>query len=74
MHALKLVTVGEGVGLVLPHEVLAKLRRGPGGMVYLIETADGLLLSTRHPAIQEQIEAGRAFIEDYRDALRALSE
>jgi len=73
MHALKLIPLGDALGVVLPSEVLAKLRRGPGGTVYLTETADGLLLTSNHPAIQEQVDAGRAFIEDYKDALRALS-
>ena len=74
MHALKLIPIGNALGLVLPREVLAKLKRGPGDTVYLIETPDGLLLAAQHPAIQEQVDAGRVFIEDYRDALRALSE
>lgn len=73
MHALKLIPVGDSLGVVLPREVLAKLKRGPGDTVYLVETADGLLLSSNHPAIQEQVDAGRAFIEDYKAALRALS-
>ncbi|HYD97321.1 MAG TPA: AbrB/MazE/SpoVT family DNA-binding domain-containing protein [Noviherbaspirillum sp.] len=74
MHALKLVPFDREVGVVLPREVLAKLGCGTGGTLYLTETADGLLLSSQHPVIQEQIDAGRAFIDDYRDALRALSE
>ena len=73
MHALKLIPLGDALGVVLPREVLAKLRCGQGGTVYLTETADGLLLTSNHPAIQEQVDAGRAFIEDYKDALRALS-
>jgi len=73
MHALKLIPLGDALGVVLPREVLAKLKRGAGGTVYLTETADGLLLSSNHPAIQEQVDAGRAFIEDYKEALRALS-
>ncbi|HYC43205.1 MAG TPA: AbrB/MazE/SpoVT family DNA-binding domain-containing protein [Noviherbaspirillum sp.] len=73
MHALKLIPLGDGYGVVLPREVLAKLRCGSGGTVYLTETADGLILSSNHPVIQEQVDAGRAFIEDYKEALRALS-
>ena len=73
MHALKLVPVDGGVGVVLPREVLARLKSGPGGTIYLNETADGVLLSAQHPVIQEQVDAGRAFIADYKDALRALS-
>ena len=73
MHALKLIPLGDAIGVALPREVLAKLKCGPGDTVYLIETADGLLLSSNHPVIQEQVDAGRAFIEDYKVALRALS-
>ena len=73
MHALKLIPLGDALAVVLPREVLAKLKCGNGGTVYLVETADGLLLSSNHPAIQEQVDAGRAFIEDYKVALRALS-
>ncbi|WP_420473324.1 AbrB/MazE/SpoVT family DNA-binding domain-containing protein [Noviherbaspirillum sp. ST9] len=73
MHALKLIPLGDACGVVLPREVLAKLQAGPGGTIYLTETADGLILSSNHPVIQEQVDAGRAFIEDYKEALRALS-
>lgn len=74
MHALKLVRAEGGVGLLLPKEVLAKLNRGAGETVFLIETPEGLLLSSRNPAIQHQLEAGRAFLQDYGHALRMLTE
>ncbi|HJV84912.1 MAG TPA: AbrB/MazE/SpoVT family DNA-binding domain-containing protein [Noviherbaspirillum sp.] len=74
MHALKLIRIDGGAGLVLPKDVLAKLGRGAGDTVYLIETAEGLLLSPHDPALQGQIDAGREFIDDYAQALRALTE
>jgi len=74
MHALKLIQVGESVGLALPKEALAKLKCGVGGTVFLTETAGGLTLTSHNPVIQDQLQAGRAFIRDYRDALRMLSE
>lgn len=74
MHALKLIQVGDAVGLALPKEVLAKLKRGAGETVFLTETAEGLTLSAHNPAIQDQLKAGHDFIRDYHDALRMLSE
>ncbi|GAB3538553.1 hypothetical protein GCM10027343_04560 [Noviherbaspirillum agri] len=74
MHAIKLIQVGESVGLALPQEVVARLKCNVGSTVFLTETAGGLLLTTDNPAIQDQLEAGRAFIRDYRDALRLLSK
>lgn len=74
MHAVKLVRLDDAVGLALPDEVLAKLRRGVGETVFLTETTEGLCLSAHPPALQEQLRAGRDFIRDYRDALRMLRE
>lgn len=74
MHALKLIRIGDAVGLALPKEVLAKLRRGAGETVFLTETPEGLLLSSHNPAILTQLAAGREFIRDYQDALRMLNE
>lgn len=74
MHALKLVQIGESVGLPLPTEALVKLNCGVGSTVYLTETATGLTLTVHNPAIQDQLQAGRDFIRDYRDALRMLTE
>lgn len=74
MHVLKLVQVGESVGLALPKEVLAKLNCGVGETVFLTETAAGLTLTSHNPVIQDQLQAGREFMRDYRDALRMLIE
>lgn len=74
MHVLKLVPVGEAVGLVLPGEVLAKLRRGAGETVFLTEAPEGWMLTAYDPAILDQLEAGHEFIDDYRVTLQALAE
>ncbi len=74
MHVLKLVPVGEAVGLVLPREVLAKLRRVAGEMVFLTEVPEGLMLTAYDPAILDQLEAGHEFIDDFRVSLRILAE
>ncbi|HJV81488.1 AbrB/MazE/SpoVT family DNA-binding domain-containing protein [Noviherbaspirillum sp.] len=74
MHALKLIRIDDSVGLILPKEVLAKLKRGAGDTVFLAETVEGLLLSPHDPALQNQLDAGREFIDDYSRALRALTE
>lgn len=74
MHALKLIPIDGGVGVVLPKEVLAKLQRGVGETIFLCETPDGLLISAQHPAVQQQVAAGRKFLHDYQDAVRLLAE
>lgn len=74
MHALKLIPIDGAVGIVLPKEVLAKLKRGVGETLFLCETPDGLLISAQNPAVQRQVAAGRRFLHDYQDAVRLLAE
>lgn len=72
MHALKLIQIGDAVGVVLPREALAKLRRGSGEVVFLAESRQGLTLTADNPALQSQLEVGREFIGEYRNTLKAL--
>jgi hypothetical protein len=72
MHALKLIKIGDSVGVVLPLEALAKLKRGSGEIVFLAESRQGLTLSAHNPALQSQMDIGREFIGEYRNTLRAL--
>lgn len=72
MHALKLIKIGDAVGVVLPREALAKLKRGTGEVVFLAESRQGLTLSAHNPAMQTQMDVGREFIGEYRNTLKAL--
>lgn len=74
MHALKLVEVGGEVGLILPPTVLEKFGWTSGDVVFFTESSRGLLLSTRDPRQQAQLEAGREFMGDFYATFRALSE
>ena len=44
---LKITTVGNSVGVVLPKELLAKLRVEKGDSLYVTELADGIKLGPR---------------------------
>lgn len=72
MHALKLIQIGDSVGVVLPREALAKLKRGTGEIVFLAESRQGLTLSAHNPALQGQLDVGREFVGEYRNTLKAL--
>ncbi len=74
MYALKLIPIGDAAGVILPPEILARLKREVGDTVFVAESAGGLLLCARDPALQEQYEAALEFIGDYRDALQVLAE
>lgn len=70
----KIIQIGNSVGVVLPKEALAVLNAGKGDTLTLSRTADGLKLSAFDPEVDEQIEAGREFMREYRDTLRALAK
>jgi putative addiction module antidote len=74
MQTLKLTQIGNSVGVVLPKEVLAQLKLAKGDTVFLTEAANGLMLSPYDPAVEEELNAGREFMKEYRDTFRALAK
>jgi putative addiction module antidote len=74
MHALKLTQIGNSVGLILPKEVLARLKLEKGDTVFVTETPDGVAMTPYDPGLEEQIEAGRAFMRDFRDTFHELAK
>lgn len=74
MHALKLTQIGNSVGLILPKDVLARLKLEKGDTVFVTETPDGVAVTPYDPGLEEQIEAGRAFMRDFRDTFHELAK
>ena len=74
MTALKLTQIGNSVGVILPKEVLARLKLEKGDTLHLSATPDGITLTPYDPTFDEQLEAGREFMREYRDTFRALAK
>ncbi|MHB1093764.1 AbrB/MazE/SpoVT family DNA-binding domain-containing protein [Thiobacillus sp.] len=74
MHALKLTQIGNSVGLILPKEVLARLKLEKGDTVFVTETPDGVAMTPYDPGLEEQIDAGRAFMREFRDTFHELAK
>ena len=74
MHTLKLTQIGNSVGVVLPKEALARLKLAKGESVFLTETPDGYTLTPYDPALDEEINAGREFMRDFRDTFHQLAK
>ncbi len=73
MVAIKLTTLGTSTGAVIPKEMLSHMKVEKGDTLYAIETAEGYLLTPYDPGIEEQLEAGREFMKEYRDTFKALA-
>jgi putative addiction module antidote len=74
MAALKLTQIGNSVGVILPKEVLARLKVEKGDTLYLTDAANGVMLTPYDPSLDEQVEAGREFMRDYRDTFHQLAK
>ena len=74
MHMLKLTQIGNSIGVILPREVLGRLKLEKGESVFLTETPDGYAITPYDATLDEQIQAGREFMREYRDTFHQLSK
>ncbi len=74
MAILKLPSVGTSKGVVVPKEMLNRLKVEKGDMLHATETPDGYLLTPYDPEVEEQLEQGRRVMKQYREAFRALAK
>jgi putative addiction module antidote len=74
MTKLKLTAIGNSAGVVLPKEVLARLKLDKGDSVYLTESPDGYRLTPYNPEFEQQMNAARKIMKRRRAALRELAK
>lgn len=74
MSALKLTQIGNSLGVILPKELLARLKLEKGDTVFFTEAANGVMLTPYDPALEEQLKLGREFMHDYRDTFHQLAK
>ncbi len=73
MTTVKLTTVGNSVGIVLPKEILERLRVRKGDTLYVLETPRGIELTPYDPEFARQMEVAEGVMREDRDALRKLA-
>ena len=71
---LKVTTVGNSVGVILPKEILERLRVKSGDSLYAIETKNGIELIAYNPEFAKQVEIAERIMREDRDALRKLAK
>jgi putative addiction module antidote len=74
MTSLKLTAVGNSTGVVLPKEILQRLRVNRGDVLYVIETPRGIELTPCNPEFTGQMEVAERAMREDRDVLRKLTE
>ncbi|MBT3788185.1 MAG: AbrB/MazE/SpoVT family DNA-binding domain-containing protein [Alphaproteobacteria bacterium] len=74
MTTLKLKAVGNSTGVILPKEILSKLRVEKGDELYVVETPDGITLTPYDPEVEQQMVAARKIMKKRRGVLRELAK
>jgi putative addiction module antidote len=75
MLELKVRKFGNSLGVVLPKEVINRLRTGDGEPLFLIESPEGeYLLTPYNPAFEKKMRKAEDIIARYRDTLHVLAK
>ena len=74
MAELKLIGVGNSVGVVLPKELLVKLGLQKGDKLFAVETEDGIRLTTSDAEFEAQMTVARRIMKERRGVLRELAK
>ena len=70
---IKITTVGNSAGIILPKELLARLRLEKGDTLYATELPDGIKLTPYDPKLAGQMEVSEKVMRRRRSLLRKLA-
>lgn len=71
---VKVTNIGNSMGIVLPKEALHKLKADKGDTLYLVEGADGYILTAYEQNFQEQMDAAKGIMKRYKNTLKELAK
>jgi len=71
---LKITKIGNSAGIVLPKELLARLRVGVGDSLYVTEAPDGIRITAADPDFAEKMAVAERVMREDRDILRELAK
>jgi putative addiction module antidote len=71
---LKIIKVGNSAGMILPKEILARLRVSLGDDLYLTETAAGYHLTPSDPGFETKMALAEKIMREDRDILNVLAQ
>jgi putative addiction module antidote len=71
---LKITKVGNSAAVILPKELLARLRVSLGDTLFATESPDGIRLTASNPDFAAKMAAAEEIMRDDRDILRVLAK
>ncbi len=74
MTTLKLTQIGNSVGVILPKEILARLKLEKGDTVFVTDTPGGVTITPYDEVFDAQLAAARRIMKQRRNVLRELAK
>ena len=71
---LKITKIGNSAGVILPKELLARLRAGIGDTLYATESPDGIRITASNPDFETTMALAEQIMREDRDILRVLAK
>lgn len=71
---LKITKIGNSAGIILPKDVLARLRVEVGDDIYISETADGMRITASDPEFASLMDIAEGIMRKDRDILKVLAK
>ena len=71
---LKIRKFGNSAGVILPKEMLARLRVGEGDTIFATDAPDGVRLTAADPEFEAKMGLAEKIMRDDRDILRVLAK
>jgi putative addiction module antidote len=71
---LRITKIGNSAGIVLPRELLARLRAGVGDTLYVSEAPDGIRITAADPDFAAKMAVAEQIMREDRDILRVLAK
>ncbi len=71
---LKVTKIGNSLGVILPRDLLIRMRLDKGDSVFITETPDGFRLSAYDEQFAGQMETARTLMRKRRNVLKELAK
>ena len=74
MRTLRVTTIGNSAGVILPKDILERLRVSKGDVLYLVEEPDGFKITPYNKEFVEQMDLAESIMREDKDVLKVLAK
>ncbi|PCJ42785.1 MAG: AbrB/MazE/SpoVT family DNA-binding domain-containing protein [SAR86 cluster bacterium] len=74
MLKVKVTSIGNSMGILLPKEALNKMKASKGDTLYLVEGAEGYTITPYQQDFETQVGTAEKIMKRYRNTLRELAK